>query len=67
MPDFYWRRPGGGAHMRENGFQVEFLETASQIPMAYGTPAFNLRPRAVGGTKLSINPASKTSSPFFML
>ena len=32
MPDFYWRRPGGGAHMRENGFQVEFLETASQIP-----------------------------------
>jgi hypothetical protein len=32
MPDFYWRRPGGGAHMRVNGFQVEFLETASQIP-----------------------------------
>jgi hypothetical protein len=33
MPDFYWRRLGGGAHMRENGFQVEFLETASQIPI----------------------------------
>jgi hypothetical protein len=33
MPDFHWRRLGGGAHMRENGFQVEFLETASQIPI----------------------------------
>jgi hypothetical protein len=33
MPDFYWCRPGGGAHMRKNnGFEIEFLETASQIP-----------------------------------
>ena len=40
MPDFYWRRPGGGAHMRVNGFQVVFLERASQIPIGLWDACF---------------------------
>jgi hypothetical protein len=33
--------------------------------MIYGRPAFGPQQRAAGGTKPSINPASKNSSPFF--
>jgi len=46
MLDFCWSWLVGGAHMRVNAFQVEFFETASQIPNGLWDACF--RPPAEG-------------------
>jgi hypothetical protein len=42
MPDFYWRRFGGGANMSLHTYRVEFFETASQLPNALWDACFQL-------------------------
>ncbi len=53
--------------MNLQAYEVEFLETASQIPNDLWDACFQPQPRTAGGTKPSINPASKTSTPFLWL